>query len=380
MHTNCYRVDLAAFRHNLALIRRVIGSRPRIMSVVKANAYGHGALDLAREALALPGGATWCGVATLPEAVALRDGGITAPVLVMGHTAPRFAHEAAKRDVTLCLHDPALIDDYARVGRMTGRDLRVHAKIDTGMGRLGVSPDAAPGLLDAAGAASGLALEGVYTHFSCSDSDPEYTRAQVAAFETATRGRGLLRHACNSGGVFAFPQAHFDMVRPGVSQYGLSPFAPDPGPSAVAGLRPVLTITTELASVKTLPDGASVGYNRRYRCDGARRIAVIPIGYGDGFRRTPRNFGEVLVRGQRAPILGTVCMDQTMIDVTHIVGAAVGDEVVVIGAQGGDHISADEVAARMGTINYEVTTALLARPGRVFEGAAASPAGAIGDN
>lgn len=367
MHVNRYRVDLAAYRHNLGVIRRVIGARPMIMAVVKANAYGHGATPIAREALALPGGARWLGVATLPEALALRDDGIDAPILVMGHTAPRFAREAAARDVTLCLHDPALIDDYARAGREAGGALRVHAKIDTGMGRLGVLPAHAPAMLDAAAATPGLTLEGVYTHFSCSDSDPDYTRMQIAAFESATRGRALLRHACNSGGVFGYPEAHFDMVRPGVSQYGLSPFAPQPGPVQIDELRPILTITTELASVKTLPDGASVGYNRRYRCAGERRIGVIPIGYGDGFRRTPRNFGEVLIRGQRAPILGTVCMDQTMIDLTALPGATPGDAVVVIGEQGGERISADDVAARLGTINYEVTTALLARPGRQFD-------------
>jgi Alr-MurF fusion protein len=371
MHVNRYCVDLAAYRHNLGLIRRLIGPRPMIMAVVKANAYGHGAARIAREALAMPGGASWLGVATLPEALALRDDGIAAPVLVMGHTAPRFAREAALRDVTLCLHDPTLIDDYARAGREAGVTLRAHAKIDTGMGRLGVPPAQAAALLDAAESARGLALEGVYTHFSCSDSDPDYTRMQIAAFEHATRRRALLRHASNSGGVFGYPQAHFDMVRPGVSQYGLSPFAPEPGPAAIGELRPILTITTELASVKTLSDGASVGYNRRYRCDGERRIAVIPIGYGDGFRRTPKNFGEVLVRGQRAPILGTVCMDQTMIDVTDIEGAAPGDAVVVIGEQGGHRISADDVAARLGTINYEVTTALLARPGRDYDNASA---------
>jgi alanine racemase len=157
------------------------------------------------------------------------------------------------------------------------------------------------------------------------------------------------------------------MVRPGVSLYGMSPYAPAPSPNpAIGRLRPALRIETEIASVKTLPDGASVGYNRRYRCEGERRIAVIPIGYGDGFRRTPHNAGEVLVRGQRAPILGTVCMDQCMLDVTHIADAAPGDAVVVLGAQGDDVITADTIAERLGTINYEVTTALLARPAREY--------------
>jgi alanine racemase len=366
MHTTSYRVDLAAYRHNLAQIRHAVGPACAIMAVVKANAYGHGALEIARAALAAPGGARWCGVATLPEALALRESGIAAPILVMGHTAARFAADAALHAIRLCLHDPTLITEYARAARDAGVRLCVHAKIDTGMGRLGVLPEHARALFDAVRVTPELLLEGVYTHFSCSDGDVDYTRMQIAAFERATHGVNALRHACNSGGVFGFPEAHYDMVRPGVAQYGMSPYAPADSPPAVAALRPILRISTEIASIKTLPAGASVGYSRRYRCDGERRVAVIPIGYGDGLRRTPHPHGEVLVRGQRAPVLGTVCMDQCMLDVTHIADAEPGDEVVVLGTQGGASISADEIAARLGTINYEVTTALLARPGRVY--------------
>ncbi len=365
MHPTRYQVDLGALRANFAVIRSEIGPRPLIMAVVKANAYGHGAVRIALAALAA--GAAWCGVATLPEAVALRDAGITAPVLVMGYTPPRYAGEAIARAIRLCVYDEAIARAYADAARKQNSVCHVHIKIDTGMGRLGVMPADTPAFIDTLRTADGLAVEAAFTHFSCSDSDADYTRAQLAAFERATRHAGLLRHACNSGGVFGFPEAHFDMVRPGVALYGMSPYAPAEALNpAVKRLRPILGVRTEIASVKTLPDGASVGYNRRYRCAGERQIAVIPIGYGDGFRRTPKNYGSVLVRGQRAPILGTVCMDQCMLDVTHIPGVAIGDDVVVLGEQGGERITADEVAANMGTINYEVTTALLGRPERDY--------------
>jgi alanine racemase len=364
-HPTRYLIDCDALRHNISVIRAAIGPRPMLMAVVKANAYGHGAVACAR--ILLEAGARWCGVATLPEAIALRDAGISAPVLVMGYTPGRFAEEAIARDIRLCAYDIGVVHDIAAAARRLDKHAQLHLKIDTGMGRLGVLPTDAPALIDAASTTPGIVVEGLMTHLACSESDPDYSREQLRLFEQATAGRSALRHACNSGGVFGHPQGHFDMVRPGLALYGLSPYAPaEPANPLVHQLRPVLQIETEIASVKTLPDGAGVGYGRRYRCEGARRVAVIPIGYGDGFRRSPHNAGHVLVRGQRAPILGTVCMDQTMIDVTHIDGTHIGDPVVVLGRQGGQRISADDIAARLGTINYEVTTQLLARPERVY--------------
>jgi len=240
-------------------------------------------------------------------------------------------------------------------------------KIDTGMGRLGVFAPDAPAFLAQLRTLPGLRVEGAFTHFAASESDAAATRAQIRLFREATHGADdLLRHACNSAAVFAHPEAHFDLVRPGLSLYGLSPFDAGDEPPAVRGLRPALRWRTEIASVKTLPDGAPVGYNGRYRCVGERRIAVIPVGYGDGMRRTPHNAGEVLVHGRRAPIRGSVCMDQCMIDVTDVPGVRIGDEVVLLGEQQGARITAEEIAARTGTVNYEVVTALAARPEREY--------------
>lgn len=363
-------VDLDAIAHNVRLITRLTAGRACVLAVVKANAYGHGAVAVARAALRA--GAAWCGVATLPEGVALRESGVTAPILVMGYTPPALAADALAHDLRLTVYDRGVAEGLARAASAADKPCRVHVKIDTGMSRLGVLPDDARAFAADLQSAKSLIVDGLFTHFSCAESDPEYTLEQIRRFERATTGIDApLRHACNSAGVFGFPHAHFDMVRPGLTLYGMSPYDAGREPAAIRQLRPALRWRTEVASVKTLPDGAPVGYNQRYRCDGERRIAVIPVGYGDGMRRTPQNAGEVLVRGQRAPICGTVCMDQCMIDVTHIDDVALGDEVVLIGAQGAERISVDEVAKRTGTINYEVTTALLARPAREYVGGAA---------
>jgi alanine racemase len=363
-------VDLDAIAHNVRLIKGLTVGGAAVLAVVKANAYGHGATAVARTALRA--GAAWCGVATLAEGVALRESGITAPILVMGYTPAPLAADALAHDLRLTVYDRGVAEGLARAAAAAEKPCRVHVKIDTGMGRLGVLPDDARAFVAALLAMKGLVVDGLFTHFSCSEGDAEYTREQIRRFERATTGiDGPVRHACNSGGVFGFPEAHFDLVRPGLTLYGMSPYDAGREPAAIRQLRPALRWRSEVASVKTLPHGAPVGYSQRYRCEGERRIAVIPVGYGDGMRRTPHNAGEVLVRGQRAPICGTVCMDQCMIDVTHIDDVALGDEVVLIGTQGAERISADEVAVRTGTINYEVTTALLARPAREYVGGAA---------
>jgi Alr-MurF fusion protein len=368
IHPTQLRIDLGAIQSNIGLLRAHVGPEVKLMAVVKANAYGHGAVPVARAALAA--GAAWLGVATLPEALELREAGIRAPVLAMGYTPPTLAREAIAHDVRVTLYDTGVARAMSDTAVALQRPCLTHIKIDTGMGRLGVLPDQARAFIEDTTALPGIQVEGLFTHFSCSDSDPDWTREQLRRFHAATDGVPALRHACNTGGVLGFPEAHLDMVRPGISLYGMSPYAPAEPPVHVAALIgklcPALSWRTEVASVKCLPDGAPVGYNARYRCVGERTIAVLPVGYGDGLRRTPHNWGEVLVRGRRAPILGTVCMDQCMIDVTDIPGVRIGDEAVLLGEQGGVRISADDAAARSGTINYEITTALLARAARVY--------------
>jgi alanine racemase len=259
---------------------------------------------------------------------------------------------------------------FSRAAVNLRRRARAHVKVDTGMGRLGLLPDRVLPFVREVGRLPGLALEGIFTHFSVADAeDLDYTRWQLARFqgvlerlaEAGVAWRYV--HAANSAALLRLPAARFDMVRLGIAMYGLPPAPQVPLP---AGFRPAMSWRTTVAQVKTLPPGSYVSYGNTYRTAGAETIAVIPVGYADGFRRAPTRWREVLVRGRRAPIVGRVCMDQTMIRVDHVPGVRVGDEVVLIGAQGDDAITADEVADWLGTINYEVVSEILARvPRRV---------------
>lgn len=250
--------------------------------------------------------------------------------------------------------------------------MRVHVKVDTGMARLGLRAEDIDGIVrfcEHIATLPGLIFEGIFTHFATADSaDQTYALRQLDRFErvlAALDARGLrppLVHAANSAAALTLPQARYDMVRPGIAIYGLSPSDEVRLPE---GFRPALAFKTQVAQVKDIPAGEGISYGATYITPSPTRIAVLPVGYADGFRRAPRNWGEVLIRGQRAPILGRVCMDQCMVDVTHIPGVRQGDEVVLIGRQGEDELTADEVARRLGTIAYEVTSELLARVPRI---------------
>ncbi|MCS7059777.1 MAG: alanine racemase [Anaerolineae bacterium] len=364
-------VDLDAIAHNTRLIKQIIGPDVALMAVLKADGYGHGAVKVARTAL--NNGAVYCGVASLNEAAALRAANIDAPILILGYTPAWHAREALLRDVTVTIYDLDIARAFSRAAIDLQRPARVHIKIDTGMGRLGVLPKDAVDFIEAVAELPGIEIEGMFTHFSCADTDPDFTRVQLTRFldivgHPRLKGRTpKWRHAANSAATLTLPETRLNMVRVGLALYGLSPFAPDAigQAEAVGQLKPALVWKTTISQVKTLPDGAPVSYGATYRCQGERRIAVIPVGYADGFRRAPQHFGEVLVRGRRAPIVGRVCMDQTMLDVTDIPGVRIGDEVVLIGQQGTERITAEDVAARIGTINYEVVSAILPRVPRV---------------
>jgi len=245
----------------------------------------------------------------------------------------------------------------------------IHVKVDTGMGRLGLLPDEVLPFSQDLRTLPNLVIEGILTHFSVADSDADYTRWQLDRFRQVLEilaERDIkfpLIHAANSAAIFTLPESHFSMVRLGIAMYGLDPSSQIRCPS---DFRPALAFKSQIAQVKTLPAGSFVSYGNTYETTGEQRIAVLPVGYADGFRRAPHHWGEVLVRGQRAPIVGRVCMDQTMIDVTAISNARQGDEVVLIGGQGEERISAEEVAEKLRTINYEVVSEILARVPRVI--------------
>jgi alanine racemase len=339
------------------------------MVVLKADAYGHGAVRVAHTVLAH--GARWLGVACLSEAVVLRQAGVDAPILVLGYLPQWQARPALLHGIACTVFS----EEMAHALSSAAQDLRTtahaHLKVDTGMGRLGLFPDDVLSFLERVGDLPGLEWQGILTHFSAADDADEdaYTEEQIGRFdalleELEAAGHSFpLVHAANSAALSRFRRSRYNLVRPGILLYGLAPSPKAPLPER---FRPALRFKTVVAQVKAFPPGSSISYGRSYRTEGERRIAVLPVGYADGFRRGPQHWGEVLVRGQRAPIVGRVCMDYSMVDVTHIEGVRPGDEVVLIGQQGEDEITAEEVARRMGTINYEVVSQLLARVPRLI--------------
>ncbi len=377
-------IDLGALRHNLAQVRRLAGDR-EVIAIVKADAYGHGAVPVAR-ALAAEG-VTRFGVALVEEGRALREAGIHGEVLVLGGFVEDQAAEIVELGLTATIFHAGHADALNEAARRAGRAAPVHVKIDTGMGRLGFSPVAAPDAVAALARCVFLRLEGLMTHFADADlADPAYAREQVARFdavaETVRRAgvRIPIRHAANSAAVMAASSWRsamggplYDAVRPGLMLYGARP-----GPAVGAGvdLRPVLSLTTRILLLKRVPPGTPISYGRTFVTRRKSLIAVLPIGYADGYPRALSNTGRVLVRGRAAPVVGRVCMDLTMVDATDVPDAAEGDEAVVIGAQGAAAITVEEVAAGAGTIAYEILCGIGPRVPRRYLDAASAGRGA----
>jgi alanine racemase len=360
-------IDLNASVYNFRRIRSLLAPNVKVLAMIKAEAYGHGMAGVARAAERA--GASMLGFASLSEALSLNEAR-SLPRLVVGWTPGWLAEAAIQNDVSCMVCDLETASDFARAAQMIGKPARVHVKVDTGMHRLGFMPDEAVNAIAQIAAMEGLILEGVFTHFAKADeSDPAYTLSQFEKFkrilsEVETRGIHVpIKHCANSPTILRFPEMHLEMVRPGIILHGLDPSDDVVCPS---DFKPVMTLKTMVASVKVLPPGSPVSYGGTYITQEYERIAVIPIGYADGFRRKPNNWGEVLVRGQRAPIVGRVCMDQCMINVTHIPEVQLGDEVVLIGAQGNDRIRAEDVATQLGTNNYETTSMVMARVPRIY--------------
>ncbi|GER82544.1 MAG: alanine racemase [Thermogemmatispora sp.] len=363
-------IDLSAIANNTRRIKELVGPRVQVLASLKADAYGHGALKVARTVLL--NGASMLGVATVSEATPLREAGIMAPILVFGYVPHWQMREAVRLGLTITLYSSEAAQALSRAAQALQRTVKVHLKVDTGMGRLGIRAEEIEAIVRLAQEITrlpGLELEGIFTHFAMADAqDKSYTRKQLARFQQvlqALEAEGLrppLAHAANSAATLTVPEAHFDMVRPGIALYGLDP---SPEVRLPAGFRPALSFKTQVAQVKLVPEGECIGYGCTYVTTRPTRIAVLPVGYADGFRRAPRTWGSVLIHGKEAPIVGRVCMDQCMIDVTDIPGVRVGDEVVLIGRQGEAMLTAEQVAERLGTINYEVVSEILARVPRV---------------
>ncbi len=364
-------IDLAALASNARQLKQALGPTVALMAVVKANAYGHGAVPVAQTALA--SGAAMLAVANLAEALELRQAGIAAPILVLSYLPAAAIAQAIAADITVSLYDWDLAQQYRAAARTAGGRLKAHLKVDSGMGRLGLAPPAAAALCEALRADTAISLEGIYTHFSAADEDPLYTAEQLRRFQAvlerlhASAYRFKYIHAANSAAALGYPASHFNLARIGLALYGLNP---SPQQQRLPALQPVMAWKTTVIQLKTLPAGSPVGYGNAYRTSGSERIATLPVGYADGLRRAPQTWRAVLLRGQRAPIVGRVSMEKTTINVSHIPEARLGDEVVLLGQQGADTISADEVADWIGSINYEALTSIAPRAPRIFLNAA----------
>ncbi|MBN2254320.1 MAG: alanine racemase, partial [Deltaproteobacteria bacterium] len=367
-HRSWVEINLDNFRKNWSEIKRIIGPGTRVMQVVKADAYGHGAIEISNDAL--KNGASSLGVANADEGVQLRVSGISAPIVILSPSPSSEIDEIIKYGLTPSVSDISFAHEMNRAMEKKGSVLPIHIEIDTGMGRGGtIHSEAFTAITDILSLPY-LKVEGIFSHLALSEArDDNYNQQQWKRFyvllqQLEDRGISIpVRHFLNSGGILNFPEFALDMVRPGIMTYGIYP-----GPQAVdrADLVPVMAFKTTVVLLKEFPGGYSIGYNRTYVTDKRTRIATIPVGYGDGYGFILSNQGEALIRGKRAPIVGRVSMDMCTIDVTHIPDCRVGDEVVLMGRQDEEYISANEIAAKAKTISYEIICALGKRAPRVF--------------
>lgn len=363
-NSNWLEIDRSAIANNLLIIKD--HTSVNVMAVVKANGYGHGISEIAK--VAGEAGATYCGVARVDEALELRRSGISLPILVLGYTPSDRFKEAFGKEISLTIFQPEQVEALSSVASQSSRPGIVHVKVDTGMSRLGAPPMVAYELIQSLSNIQGIDLEGVFTHFARADN-PEsgVTEQQERQFldllsELESIGiRPRIAHAANSAAALTRPSSYLDMVRVGIAIFGLPPSDNIPLPG---GFRPALMWKAQLCAVFSLPPGRGVSYGHDYVTKEHETLGVVPVGYGDGYRLTPGN--EVLIRGQRAPLVGRVCMDQVIVKLDHVPEAKVGDEVVLLGSQGDESITASDLAKKWGTINYEVTCGLSARVPRFY--------------
>jgi len=369
-------VSSAAIANNIGVVRKMILPKTRVMAVVKANGYGHGIYEVSKAAL--NAGADWLGVATVMEGVFLRRLNIMAPILVLSPTFEEEYENLILNNLTSTIFSLETAKKMAHVAGYLERPAKVHIKIDTGMNRVGYT--VSDGEADAVAAEiadisrlDGIILDGIYSHLATSDSDANFAQEQFRRFMhiiNVLENNGLhipMKHISNSGAILGFPEFNLDMVRAGVLTYGLAPNSLHEGALELArlGFLPALTLKSRVAHVKTVKKGQSVGYSRNFFADKDMRVATVPVGYGDGLSRHLSNCGRVLINGAFCNIIGNVCMDQVMVDVTHI-DAKLRDDVIIIGQSGDERIWAEDVAAWQKSINYEVATSISERVARFY--------------
>jgi len=360
-------IDLTAFEHNLRALKKNTTGNTEILAVLKANGYGHGAVPLAKRVI--KNSVKFIGVSSIEEGLELRRSGIKkASILVLGTLFPRGNFSVAFRNnITVTIASLTA----AKVAEIAAKKLRkavpVHVKIDTGMGRIGVSSANSLPLIKYLSKSKNLVLEGMYTHFASADCDSDFTNKQISAFkETAAAAERIginipILHTANSAAMLKHPESHFDMVRPGLALYGISPFKENN-----YGLKPVMSWKTQVVFLKEISPGTSLSYGRTFVALRKSRIATLPVGYADGYQRILSNKGKVLIRGKRCPIVGRVTMDQILVDVTDLPEVKVGDEAVLMGLQGKESIPACEIAGWCNTIPYEIVCGVSSRVPRVY--------------
>jgi len=365
-------IDLQVIKENIRAIRRRVGRNVKLIPAVKANAYGHGAVPVSRACL--EGGADMLGVACVDEAAELRRAGVSAPLIVLGCCELGAAEEIVRLEAIATCCDLRFAKALSEAAKKLGKTATVHIKIDTGMGRIGIRPDETVDFVRAILALGNLNVDGVFTHFpSADEQDRSFTENQIAVFkrtvdsiclECLLERAKICVHASNSAAILAYPQADFDAVRPGIMIYGIYPSKSLP---RTISIKECLTLKTRIVFLKKVPPGTPISYGRTYVTTEARLIATLPVGYADGYSRRLSNCGEVVVKGVRVPVVGTVCMDQTMIDVTEVPGVDLGDEVILYGG-GYECLSVSNIAEKIGTIPYEVLCNIGSRVRRIYLG------------
>jgi alanine racemase len=361
-------INLDAISHNLRQIKSLVEPKgAKVLAVVKDNAYGHGVLEVAH--IAESENVSMFGVATVEEAIHLQRAGIKKPILVFCCILPEQTDDVVHYDITQTVSDLNISHALSESAKKLGKKAKIHIKVDTGMGRIGVACDKAVDMIKQIIQLPNIIVDGVYTHFSVADEDKCYTDTQIERFNSVLselKEQNInipIRHSANSAAILNFPSSYYDMVRPGIAIYGLPPCDKHCYP---IDLRPALSLKTRLVYLKSLPIGSSISYGRTYTTDKPSLIATIAVGYGHGYDRRLSNKAEVLIMGKRARITGTICMDQCLCDVTHIPEASIGDEVVLIGKQGNQEITADELANKVGTISYEILCGINANVKRKY--------------
>ncbi|OGY28901.1 MAG: alanine racemase [Candidatus Woykebacteria bacterium RIFCSPHIGHO2_12_FULL_45_10] len=362
-------IDSSAIKNNLLVIKKTVGPEAGIMAVVKANAYGHGAFGIAK--IAEEAEVAMLGVSAFYEAKQLREAGIKLPILILGYTPVENTDDLVNYDITTTIKNPDVAKALVTAARRKNKVAKVWVKVDTGMHRLGLEPEQVLVFIKKLQDLPNLEIEGIFTHFADADDDAEFTKEQLASFkkvikELETSGIKIpIKSAAASAAIFGDPDSHFNMVRPGLAMLGINRNSKTIFNNE---LKPALTFKTEVAQIHELKVGETVGYGRAFRVKRPSRIATLTVGYGDGFRRAPYNWGEVLIRGYRVPLAGRVSMDQAAADITDIPeDVRVGEEVVLVGKSGEEVITVEEVANKLQTSPYEVVVNLANRVTRIYK-------------